>query len=181
LTQTVRYTLLLYILFSNILYSKSDITLPKSFQSNFKQSITNEKNQKITYQGRILFSAPNSFKWIYTSPTKKEVCSDGKRLIVVDHDLEQVSSYLIDRGLDLSAILAKSKLHRKSVYIATYRDKSYTIQTDTQKRLSRIAYRDNLDNNILIIFEKMKYSSKKSIKDKKMKCKIPNKYDQIGD
>jgi len=181
LIQTLRYTLFLYMLFSNLLYSKSDITLPKSFQSDFKQSIINDRNQKIIYQGKILFTVPNSFKWIYTSPTKKEVCSDGKRLIVVDHDLEQVSNYLIDRGLNLSAILEKSKLHRKSVYIASYRDKSYTIQIDSKKQLSRIAYKDNLDNNVLIIFDKMKYNSKKSIKDKKMRCKTPNKYDQIGE
>ncbi len=41
------------------------------------------------------------FKWEYKRPTEKEVCSDGVELIVIDHELEQITRYLIDDGLDL--------------------------------------------------------------------------------
>lgn len=160
------------------LYAQSSLVLPKSFQAKFEQHITSDKKNKISYVGTIKYSLQR-FKWSYKIPTKKDVCSSGKELIVVDHGLEQVSRYIVDDGLDLHAIMQQAKLHRKSVYIASYKGTNYTIQIDKQKRLSRIAYRDNLDNNVLIIFEKMRYSNKE-ISRKNLVCKIPQTYDQIG-
>jgi len=178
LIQKIRY-FFIYLLFgATILYSRNTPTLPNSFKANFKQIITSDSGKKISYDGSILFSSPKQFKWIYRSPTKKNICTDAVELIVVDHDLEQVSKFIMDRGLNLSAILTNAKEKRKSVYIASYGGKSYTIQVDTKNRLSRIAYRDNLDNNVLIIFSHMNYS-KKRYSDKTMRCKIPSSYDKI--
>ncbi len=160
------------------LYGENRPSLPKSFKANFKQSITSDRGKKISYSGSILFSSPKSFKWKYRSPTKKDICTDENELIVVDHDLEQVSRFIMDRGLNLSAILANAKEHRKSVYIASYNGKSYTIQVDSKNRLSRIAYKDDLDNNVLIVFSGMRYNQK-SYSDKKMRCDMPTSYDQI--
>ncbi|MEA3418856.1 MAG: LolA-like outer membrane lipoprotein chaperone [Campylobacterota bacterium] len=169
---------LLFLLLGTALCAQSEVTLPDSFHAEFKQTITSEQKKQIAYEGKISFSAPNYFKWSYTSPTKKEVCTDGKELLVVDHDLEQVSAYLIDKGLDLPEILKKAKLHRKSVYIANYKGKNYTIQVNSRGELSRVAYIDDLDNTVLIVFSKMKYGKKK-IPESKLKCRYPDSYDQI--
>ncbi|SFV63059.1 Outer membrane lipoprotein carrier protein LolA [hydrothermal vent metagenome] len=166
------------IIFSSILYS-SDILLPNSFESNFTQTITTDKKQKIKYSGNIIFSSNNSFKWSYTYPTKKEVCTDGKDLLVVDHDLEQVSAYRVDNGLNLHNILKNARIHRKSVYIAKYKSKNYTIQVDKDGKLSRIAYKDDLDNTVLIVFKNMIYS-KSQIDTKNLKCNYPSSYDLIN-
>ncbi len=99
----------------------AELKLPTNFITNFNQTITNDKGKSIKYSGKLYFkqdiniymdSLNNSreiksrmFKWEYKRPTKKEVCSDGVELIVVDHDLEQVSRYLIDDGLDLDRVL----------------------------------------------------------------------------
>ena len=151
-----------------------------SFQAHFKQTITNDQKKQIIYQGKIDFSSPNHFKWRYSTPTKKEVCTDGVKLQVVDHDLEQVSTYMIDKGLDLPAILKSAKLHRKSVYVAKYQGKSYTIQVNSRQELSRIAYKDDLDNTVLIVFSKMRYGKKK-ISGAQMRCGYPDAYDRIGE
>ena len=156
------------------------VTLPVSFKAHFKQTITNDQKKQIIYRGKIDFSTPNHFKWRYSTPTKKEVCTDGVKLRVVDHDLEQVSTYMIDKGLDLPAILESAKPHRKSVYVAKYQDKSYTIQVNNRQELSRIAYKDDLDNTVLIVFSKMRYSAKK-IPVTQMRCSYPNAYDRIGE
>jgi len=163
---------------SSILYS-SDIILPKSFKSDFTQTITTDKNKKIKYSGDILFSSKNSFKWSYKQPTKKEVCTDGNDLLVVDHDLEQVSAYHIDNKLDLNNILKNARFHHKSVYVAKYKSKNYTIQVDNNGKLSRIAYKDDLDNTVLIVFNNMVYSKVK-IDRKKLKCNYPLSYDYIN-
>jgi hypothetical protein len=100
-------------------------------------------------------------------------------LIVVDHTLEQVSTYRMEKALDLAEILKKAKPHRKSVYIAQYKGKYYTIQVNTKGELSRIAYRDDLDNNVLIVFSKMRYSIK-PIPLSTLRCRYPSHYDVIG-
>lgn len=158
----------------------SSVILPVSFQAYFKQTITSDQKKKIIYQGRIDFSTPNHFKWRYSAPTKKEVCTDGVKLRVVDHDLEQVSIYMMDKGLDLPAILKSAKPHQKSIYIAKYQGKSYTIQVNSRQELSRIAYKDDLDNIVLIVFSRIRYGKKK-IPTAKMKCNYPGTYDRIGE
>ena len=156
------------------------VTLPVSFKAHFKQTTTNDQKKQIIYWGKIYFSTPNHFKWYYSAPTIKEVCTDGVKLRVVDHDLEQVSNYMIDKGLDLPAILKSAKPHRKSVYVAKYQGKSYTIQVNSRQELSRIAYKDDLDNTVLIVFSKMRYGTKK-IPSTQMRCSYPDAYDRIGE
>lgn len=168
--------LTLQLLLSSMLFS--GIELPVNFQADFEQKITNTKKKVITYEGKVLFSDKKLFKWLYVSPTQKEVCTDGVELLVVDHDLEQVSAYVIARGLDISKVLEKAKLHSENIYIATYEGKNYTIQLDQNKRLQSIAYYDELDNKVQIRFINMKYANGK-LDTKKMKCHYPTDYDMI--
>jgi len=167
---------MIFLIINTLLYSK--INLPKSFSGEFKQTVTTDKSKKIIYIGDIIFSSPSNFKWSYINPTQKEVCSDGRELLVVDHDLEQVSAYIIDNGLDLTKILEEAKPHHKMVYLAKYRGKSYTIGLNRRGELHSIAYRDDLDNIVSIIFSSMKYSNS-LIKSTKLKCNYPADYDYI--
>lgn len=180
MTYYIRYILHFLFFISSIvsLQAQSDITLPSSFEANFEQSITSDTGKKISYSGKIQCSLPY-IKWNYITPTKKDVCTDTQELIVVDHDLEQISLYQMDDNLDLGAIIKNAKPHRKTVYIASYKNRSYTLQVDGKQRLSRIAYKDNLDNNVLIIFRDMQYNNQK-ITEKEMRCAMPITYDQIG-
>ncbi len=163
----------------SILFGAS-ITLPENFKANFRQTITNTKKKTINYRGKVQFSNTVFLKWEYFEPTKKEVCTDGFELIVVDHDLEQVSNYYINKGFDLTAILEKAKPYKdkKTVFTAQHEGKKYTIQIDSKGRLARVAYFDNLENTVLIIFDKMKYGKGK-LKPESMKCDYPRSYDMI--
>ncbi|BAF72435.1 LolA-like outer membrane lipoprotein chaperone [Sulfurovum sp. NBC37-1] len=154
------------------------ITLPDYFKANFTQMITNTKKKTITYSGKVFFSTPSLMKWDYTRPTKKEVCTDGKELRVVDHDLEQVSTYLISKGFNLNEIVKQAKEHKSNIYVAHYGGKSYTIQTDGKKRLQSIAYYDDLDNKVQIVFKKIKYG-KGALSRQSMTCTAPKEYDEI--
>jgi len=156
----------------------AEINLPENFQATFMQKITNTKKQIIQYSGKVQFSDEQHFKWSYKKPTKKEVCTDGSELIVVDHDLEQVSSYYITDGLDIAKVLKKAKVHSKNIYVAQYDNIKYTIQVDAKQKLHSIAYFDALDNKVQIVFKKMKYGKGK-LAAEKMKCKYPRSYDRI--
>ncbi len=164
------------ILLSTLLFS--DIKLPENFSADFTQLITNTKKKVIHYSGTVRFTDDKLFKWSYLEPTKKEVCTDGKELIVVDHDLEQVSAYYISKGLDISKVLSKAKLHSKNIYVAEFDGTKYTIQLDSAQKLQSIAYFDELDNKVQIVFKDMHYG-KGNLPSKEMKCNYPIDYDVI--
>ena len=156
----------------------ANIALPENFQADFIQKITNTKEKVITYSGKVRFSNERLFKWSYKEPTQKEVCTDGFELLVVDHDLEQVSAYMITKGIDIAKILQKAILHSENIYVAEYENKKYTIQVDKKQRLHSIAYYDDLDNKVQIVFKHMKYG-KGNLPTQSMKCNYPRNYDMI--
>jgi outer membrane lipoprotein carrier protein len=171
----------------------ADITLPQNFKTDFQQTITNEKGKVIKYDGSVLFKnlehtftndlgnvskySRSLFKWSYTSPTQKEVCTDSTQLIVVDHDLEQISSYLIDDGINLEEILKIAKKITDKDYQATYKEVEYLISLDDKAQLEQIVYVDNLDNAVKIIFKNMNYNI--SMNDAILECNAPASYDII--
>ena len=169
--------LLSLLLFASSLLS-ANIELPENFQADFTQKITNTKEKVIHYSGKVRFSNENLFKWSYEEPTKKEVCSNGLELLVVDHDLEQVSAYLIAKGMDIAKILKKATLYSENIYVAEYENKKYTIQVDKKQKLHSIAYFDDLDNKVQIVFKYMKYG-KGNLPTESMKCNYPKNYDMI--
>ena len=169
--------LLSLLLLASSLLSAS-IELPGNFQADFIQKVTNTKNKVITYSGKVRFSDETLFKWSYKEPTQKEVCTDGLELLVVDHDLEQVSAYRISDGINIAQILKKAVLYSKNIYVAEYENKKYTIQLDKQQRLHSIAYYDDLDNKVQILFNHMKYG-KGDLPIESMKCNYPANYDMI--
>lgn len=156
----------------------ANIDLPENFQADFTQKITNTKEKVILYSGEVRFSNKTFFKWSYKVPTQKEVCTDGEEILVVDHDLEQVSAYRITQGIDIAEILKKAKLHQQNIYVAEYENKLYTIQVDNKQKLQSIAYYDDLDNKVQIVFKKMKYG-KGDLPTQSMKCNYPQNYDMI--
>ncbi len=157
----------------------ADISLPQNFKTDFNQTITNEKGKVIKYEGTVVFKnySRSLFKWSYTSPTKKEVCTDGTQLIVVDHDLEQVSNYMIEDGINLEEILKVAKNISKRDYQATYNEVEYLISLDDKEHLSQIVYVDNLDNSVKIIFKNMDYNGK--VNAEELACTAPQDYDEI--
>lgn len=154
-----------------------NINVPQSFYAHFNQTITNSEAKVIAYQGEIEFSNPKRFKWDYTHPTQKEVCSDGDEIIIVDHDLEQVSRYNMQDSIDIVEILRSAKPYRPNIYLATYQEQTYTIQIINTK-LHSIAYFDTLENKVQILFSDIVYNQKK-LSNVHMDCNYPKQYDII--
>jgi len=155
-----------------------EIVLPTSFKAFFVQTVTNADGKVIRYSGEVRFSDQKHLKWSYNEPTKKEVCTDGKEVLVVDHDLEQVSAYRIDKGFDLSQIIARAKPYKARVYVTEYRGKQYTVRVDEKDRLQSVAFYDDMDNKVQILFKQMLYR-RTPYPVSKMKCNYPAVYDVI--
>jgi len=162
-----------------VVLSSAEIRIPTAFSADFLQKVSNEKKKTILYRGKVMMSTPSSLKWIYRKPTDKEVCSDGKRVVVVDHDLEQASFYRMEKKFDLAAVLRKARHYKENLYVAEYGGKNYTIAVDSKGRIEQIAYRDDLDNVVNIRFTHVRYLSK-PFDAAQLRCKIPKDYDRIG-
>ena len=167
---------LLLLLTLNIFAFSNSIVISKNFHANFTQVVTNPKNKIISYSGKIYLLESSKLKWKYEKPTKKDVCTDGDNLTVVNHDLEQVSKYNLTDGFNLIAILKSAKHHDKNLYLAKYLGKQYTIQVDKKNRLQAVAYFDDLDNKVQILFTKIKYEKTPL---KTVICTYPKDYDLI--
>ena len=142
------------------------------FKANFVQTITTPKHKKSTYSGKISLKN-NIFKWVYTKPTRKDICMNGKGILIVDHDLEQASYMNVGRSFDMLSILRKAKKYKENVYTTKIQGKTYTIQMHKNK-LKYITFRDDVDNIVLINFKNL---SEKNIKQEK--CNYPANYDFI--
>jgi len=172
-----KFFLILVLFLSNIAIAQN-IKLPVAFKANFIQQVKNKKGKIIKYRGKIYFNSPSETKWIYKSPTKKEVCTSGKKLVVIDHDLEQVSYYSIDKGFNLSKVLRDARLHKGNIYTTKFKGKLYTIVINKKGTIEQIAYKDNLDNTVNIIFTHMRYLNK-LLPSYQFVCARPKNYDTI--
>jgi outer membrane lipoprotein carrier protein len=186
----MKYFLAILALSSTLL---AEITIPLNFKSNFHQTITNEKGKVIKYEGEVVFKnlqqvlahpsgatkeyTRSLFKWSYQSPTLKEVCTDGIQLIVIDHDLEQVSHYTIDDGVNLKEILKVAQKISATDYKAVYKEIEYLITLNDKEELEQIVYVDNLDNNVKILFNNMYYNT--TVDETILECTPPQEYDLI--
>lgn len=155
-----------------------DINIPISFKANFIQQIKNPKGKVIKYRGKIYYNYPDTTKWLYNSPTKKEVCSSDGKIIVIDHDLEQATYYKINRGINLAKVLSKAKHHKGNLYVTRYKGKYYTIVLNKRGQINQIAYKDNLDNTVNLMFTAIKYKDK-ALPTSKFICAKPVGYDSI--
>jgi len=156
----------------------AEIHLPKSFTTDFIQTITNTKGKVISYNGKVHFTDKKFFKWSYLEPTKKEVCTDANELLVVDHDLEQVSMFYIRQGLDIAKVLAQAKHYKERIYLAEFDGIKYTIELSKTSQLQSIAYFDNLENKVQILFKHMHYTNTR-LKKEALQCNYPVDYDII--
>lgn len=171
----------------------AEIVLPSNFITNFHQTITNDNGKVINYKGKVYFEEivetisddsgiehnykRSLFKWNYREPSQKEVCTDGIKLTVIDHDLEQVANYLVDETIDLKSILSRAKKITLNDYQASYKDVEYLITLDSKNQLSKIIYVDNLDNHVKILFSNMSYNE--IFDSNLLVCKAPKEYDRI--
>ncbi len=173
----MRYFLLLISLY--LPFFAEGIALPAGWEAEFLQKVTTPQKKVIRYEGEVLLSRGKELKWHYRKPTRKEVCSDGKRVVVIDHDLEQASFYRMKREFDLAKILQKARHYKERLYTADYQGRIYTLQVDAEGRVDQIAYRDEMDNVVNIRFSKIR-SDTRPIAPSRMRCVIPEGYDRIG-
>ena len=156
---------------------KAQIVLPERFMATFHQTVKEAKSgEKLHYVGDVSYEK-GRIKWRYSKPTEKEICMNGSRVVVVEHDLEQATFYERNGELDLKRIIKSAKRLKPHIYQAAVEDRLYTLRTNKEGIVDSIAFIDELDNVVQILFTDIK-QPKQPLR-KALECSIPKEYDKI--
>lgn len=147
-----------------------------SFNSSFEQRIVDEHGKVIVYRGELWASKPQNALWSYQKPIQKSVYISGKRLVILEPQLEQATVRSLGDEIDFLEIIKKSKKIDNDHYKATVNGQLYTI-TFKNDLLSTIHYTDSYDNKVSIQF--LRPSQNMAIPSSRFQPSIPADYDVI--
>lgn len=151
--------LCIILLVINMLYGVEEWRKITSLQADFKQQIKGEKGAiPVLYSG-TLYAANNKVKWLYNKPLAKEVYLEKNVAYVYEPQLNQVTIGSLKENIDFIHILQKVKKISENHYQTKIGDTTYYLTIKDSKPYS-LAYEDNLDNDITIIFENVKLNAK---------------------
>ena len=164
------------ILFCTSLFALGEST--QTLESDFVQTIVDDKNATITYEGIMLAKRPSMALWHYSKPVEKSVFIRNNTITIVEPELEQAIVKKLDNTVDILAIITSARKESKGHYTAFYHEKEYHITMD-DKRLKSIHYNDAFDNHVTITFSKQRINHK--IDDVRFEANIPEDFDVIKD
>jgi outer membrane lipoprotein carrier protein len=163
---TILFTLPVWSAFENI----------QTFQADFKQTITDEHNSSIVYEGNIRAKQPHFALWYYQTPIEKSVFMYAKQLTIVEPELEQVMVKEITNEFNLLTILQSAKQVNATTYTTTFSDHTFTINLK-DKKIVNISFKDTFDNTIIIQFSNVHYNE--PLENQMFSPKIPDYFDII--
>jgi len=159
---------------SSTLFSASLDKL-NTLESNFKQSIVNEQNSKITYSGKMYATKQNNQAlWEYNSPIEKKIYYKNGNIVIIEPELEQAIFAKLTKVPNVLQLLNSAKDIGNNQFVTTFNNIKYTITTDGNK-IKKISYKDEIQNSVTIEFNSQK--SNQQINQSKFAYKIPLDYD----
>jgi len=164
------------LLLANI--SMASINTINSFEADFIQNITDDKEKVLTYNGHIIASKPQNALWRYTDPIKKEIYIDRFEITIVEPEIEQVIIKSVESNFDFFKMIQNAKKIKKDTYETLYKDTKFTITTKNGL-IRSISYIDEFENDVKIEFLKQKQNEE--VDSKVFTPKFPLEYDIIRD
>jgi len=155
----VKYFLLILISTIHLFASFDTIT---SFEAEFTQSITDDKNKILVYNGKIVALKPQNARWSYLKPVKKEVYINNFEVTIVESEIEQVIIKRLESNFDFFKIISNAKEIEKNIYTATYKDTKFTIMK-SNSLIESISYLDEFENKVKITFKNQKQNKEVDI------------------
>ncbi|MFA5232850.1 MAG: LolA-like outer membrane lipoprotein chaperone [Sulfurimonas sp.] len=171
----MKYFFLAILITAKLFASLEDII---SFEADFVQSITDEENKTINYNGHIVASKPQNARWSYTKPIKKEVYINDFEVTIVEPEIEQVIIRRIESNFDFFKMIGNAKKIDANKYIAYYQETKFTIIVKSTL-IESISYLDEFENSIKIVFQNQKKNQ--SINEALFKPSFSEDFDIIRD
>ncbi len=159
---------------SSTLFSASLERL-STLESNFKQSIVNDQNSKITYSGKMYATKQNNQAlWEYNSPIEKSIYYKDGNIVIIEPELEQAIFAKLTKVPNVLQLLNSAKDIGNNQLVTTFNSIKYTITVDGDK-IKKITYKDEIQNSVTIEFNSQKSNQK--ISSSRFAYKIPLEYD----
>lgn len=169
---------LLFIFALILNYANASLLEISSFEADFIQTITDEKNKVLKYNGHILASKPNDASWNYVSPIEKQVYISKYEATIVEPEIEQVIIRRISSEFDFFHLVQKAKKVSDNNYVTIYNNIKYNIKTN-KGLVESISFLDQFENKVKIVFSSQKQNHK--IDKNKFVPKYPIDFDIIRD
>ncbi|RAX56704.1 hypothetical protein CCZ01_08645 [Helicobacter monodelphidis] len=129
----------------------------KSLEGDFIQTIVTSEGEQVSYKGYLYMKKPHFVRWNYIEPTPKELFSDGKKALIYEPLLEQVTLLNINQKmLNFSTLLSKAKKGEDGKFYANIENTEYVVSVDKKGIPMLIAYQDEFENKINIIIQNYK-------------------------
>jgi outer membrane lipoprotein carrier protein len=131
----------------------------KTFKSDFTQNITNPSGKTITYSGDIVANDNNMYIWTYNEPIVKQVYIIQNDVIINEPELEQTIYTTLNTQINLFQLIKEAKQISQHEYISIFNEIEYTLYLKDDL-LQSIAYKDEIDNKVSIIFKNQQINQK---------------------
>ncbi|CZE47922.1 LolA-like outer membrane lipoprotein chaperone [Campylobacter geochelonis] len=145
-----------------------------TLSSDFTQTVTSD-GSSIKYSGNFITTKELAF-WHYSTPNLKDIYFSKTRVVSIEPDLEQAILTKLDQIPNLTAVLQSAKKEKDGSYSAKFDDITYKIELENNL-ISKISYKDKLDNDIEIKLNNVKKDE--PIDESKLEPIIPKGYDII--
>ncbi len=152
----MKYLLFYFIFLSSLLASFENIN---SFKADFLQTIKDDKNKVLSYEGKVIASKPYSAVWNYVKPINKNVYISRNSITIVEPEIEQVIVKNIETNFNFFHLLQKANKITDNSYMTEFNGTKFTLVIK-DKLLYSISYMDEFENLVKIIFSNQKYNSK---------------------
>lgn len=169
-TMIVSLVLIHTVVFAN------DFKEMKTFEASFTQKITNPSGNEVDYHGLIFIKEPNKIKWQYNDPIEKFVYIKKYTVTIIEPELEQIIVTNLNKEINIINLLKTAEKISNEEYKSNYNSIDYFL-TLTNNQLQKISYKDEIDNDVVILFSDVKQDEQ--IDDKEFKFMIPDYYDVI--
>jgi len=123
----------------------------RTFSADFTQQITDDTNKTITYRGHVDAARPDKALWVYSEPVEKSVFITGRKVTIIEPELEQAIVKTFQSEIDLFKILAKAEKLDDETYLATHGSQQFLVKIRDNVPMA-ISYRDAFENTIRIRF-----------------------------
>ena len=99
----------IFALFISYTLSFASFDSINSFEADFTQSVTDDKNKSLIYSGHIVASKPQNALWNYLKPIKKDVFINRFEVTVIEPEIEQVIIRRIESNFDFFNMIENAK------------------------------------------------------------------------
>jgi len=134
-----------------ILFVYGDILDFKTLKADFTQTLTNDKNNTITYQGTLFIKKPFDIVWDYKKPIKKTIYITSYQVVVFEPEIYQAIITKNSKEINPLKILKNAKKISSDLMVSRFKDKEYKIFHNSSNIL-KITFKDIANNNVKIIF-----------------------------